>query len=94
MSGIYEALLLKDLLSGSNTAKKDTGGLRKRDIKLVAELLGVELPIKRKQEEKAKEKRFTIIEAAVLLTIASWLFGPYLLWMQIVGMNHALNALH
>jgi len=59
--------------SAFNEVPRQERGLRKRDIKLIADLFGVEYPVKKKEEKKDDKKKsaLTVLEASVILTLFS-----------------------
>lgn len=94
MSSFADYMMLQQMF-GQGKVTKDSSGLKKKDIKLIAEVLGVEFPNKKKEEKKEEAKKryfFQFLETWALFAIAMWVFGPFIIWMQNYAMYEALHV--
>ena len=74
-----KVILLRDSdIFGGNRAKETNTGLKKRDVKMIAELLGIDYPPKKKEdkkEEKKEKERLGFIETVALIAIGTYFAG-------------------
>lgn len=75
--------------SGPRTQKEPNTGLRKRDIKLIAEMLGHEYPPKKKEEKKEekKEAKMGFLESVVLIAVGTYFAGL----LQLLVLSEYIN---